>query len=84
MRRNVRSRMMSWGGLLATVLGAAGCVLLFMQPWKSCPEDDSSAGCPATMVETNLLVASFAILLLGLAVWVWASQGADRRIRNDD
>ncbi|WP_152666791.1 hypothetical protein [Arthrobacter sp. YC-RL1] len=45
---------------LLTLLGAAGSVIMFLQPWRSCPEiDDSSAGCPAT--ESDLA-------LLGLAV----------------
>lgn len=71
---NKRIRMMRRGGVLAAVLGLMGCILLFLQPWKTCGEDDSSAGCPATMLEANLLVVSFITLLLGAAVWIYSLQ----------
>ena len=55
-------------GLLLTLAGAASGFVMFMQPWRSCPEiDDSSAGCPATSDDTALLGLAIAVLLVGIA-----------------
>lgn len=54
-------------GLLLTLAGAAGGFVMFLQPWRSCPEiDDSSAGCPATSGDTSLLDLAIAVLLVGV------------------
>lgn len=55
-------------GLLLTLAGAAGGFVMFLQPWRSCPEiDDSSAGCPATSSDTALLGLAIAVFLFGIA-----------------
>jgi hypothetical protein len=64
-------------GLVVAVSGfvafvaAAACVLLFLQPWRSCPEiDDSSAGCPALPRDVALLLVSVVVLLVAVLVLV--------------
>lgn len=55
-------------GLLLTLAGVAGSFVMFLQPWRSCPEiDDSSAGCPATSSDTALLGLAISALLVGIA-----------------
>lgn len=56
---------------LLTLLGAVGSVIMFFQPWRSCPEiDDSSAGCPATSNDLALLGLAVAAMLIGLVLWI--------------
>jgi hypothetical protein len=83
MSMNKRIRIMRRGGVLAAWLGLVGCILLFLQPWKTCVEDDSSAGCPATMLEANLLAASFITVLLGTAMWIYSWQATQHQARDD-
>lgn len=55
-------------GLLLTLAGAAGGFVMFLQPWRSCPEiDDSSAGCPATSNDVGLLGLAISVLLVGVS-----------------
>lgn len=58
-------------GILLTVVGAVGSFVVFLQPWRSCPEiDDSSAGCPATPNDQALLALALFILLGGVVLLV--------------
>lgn len=58
-------------GLLLTVGGAVGSFVVFLQPWRSCPEiDDSSAGCPTTANDQALLALALFILLVGVVLLV--------------
>jgi hypothetical protein len=58
-------------GFLLTISGAVGSVVVFLQPWRNCPEiDDSSAGCPATSTDQALLVLAFFILVVGVILLV--------------
>ena len=57
--------------ILLTLLGAAGSVIMFLQPWRSYPEiDGSSAGCPATERDLALLGLAVAAMLIGLVLWI--------------
>lgn len=56
-------------GLLLTLSGVAGSIVIVLQPWRSCPEiDDSSAGCPATSGDQALLGLALFILLVGVVI----------------
>lgn len=58
-------------GVLFVLLGVVGSFVMFLQPWRSCPEiDDSSAGCPATSDDTALLGLAIAVLLAGIALLI--------------
>ncbi|ALD63161.1 hypothetical protein AFL94_03520 [Arthrobacter sp. LS16] len=64
-------RFLVWLAALLTLLGAAASVIMFLQPWRSCPEiDDSSAGCPATERDLALLGLAVAAMLIGLVLWI--------------
>lgn len=58
-------------GLLLTIVGGVGSFVVFLQPWRSCPEiDDSSAGCPATYSDQALMGLALFILLVGVVLLV--------------
>lgn len=58
-------------GLALTVAGAVGGFVVFLQPWRSCPEiDDSSAGCPPTSSDQALLALALFVLLVGVVLLV--------------
>lgn len=62
-------------GLLLTLAGAVGSFVVFLQPWRSCPEiDDSSAGCPATSSDLTLLGLAISVLLVGVAFLVMSAR----------
>ncbi len=66
-------RFLIWLAALLTLLGAVGGIVMFLQPWRSCPEiDDSSAGCPATESDLALLGLAVAAMLIGLVLWIAA------------
>lgn len=63
-----KTRLMVWGFVLGLV-GAVGGLVMFLQPWKRCPEiDDSSAACPATSAESVLLFVLLAVALSGVGL----------------
>lgn len=52
-----------------TLAGVAGGFVMFLHPWRSCPEiDDSSAGCPATRSDQGLLGVAVLVLLVGIVL----------------
>lgn len=54
-------------GSLLVLVGVVGGFVMFLQPWRSCPEiDDSSAGCPATGIDLTLLGVSLLVAMLGI------------------
>ena len=67
-------------GTMLTFAGVAGGFVMFLQPWRSCPEiDDSSAGCPATGSDQGLLgvavlVLSVEIVLLAMSISIRREQ----------
>jgi len=72
-----RGRIFASVGLFLTLAGTTGGFLMFLKPWRYCPEiDDSSAGCPGTPSETALLSMAFLIFALGIAFLVTAIRDA--------
>lgn len=53
-------------GWVLAGLGLAFAILMVLQPWRSCPDDDSAAGCPVTLVDANLTIA--ALIMMGAGV----------------
>ena len=52
--------------LAAIFLGAALALLGFLQPWVSCPEGDTAAGCPTHPREIAIMVTGIVISLAGI------------------
>lgn len=50
-------------GWVLAGLGFVFSVLMVLQPWRSCPDDDSAAGCPVTLVDANLTIG--ALMMMG-------------------
>lgn len=55
-------------GVSASIIGVVSVVVVFLQPWRSCEEDDSPAGCPVTELDANLMVVAMLVLAAGLAI----------------
>lgn len=56
-------------GTVLTFAGVAGGFVIFLQPWRRCPEiDDSSAGCPASGGDQGLLGIAVLVLMGGIVL----------------
>ena len=65
--RSSRKTVYATLGTVLTLAGLAGGFVMFLQPWRSCPEiDDSSAGCPATGSDQGLLGVAVLVLMVGI------------------
>lgn len=70
-------------GVLLLLAGAVGVFLVYLGPWRSCPEIDNSMGCPGTPGDIGLLGVVVLVLIGGL-VLLAISMGMKReRIPSD-
>lgn len=72
MSQRVTNLLVIGGGLLA-VLGAAAVLVYVFQPWRTCPGEDSSAGCSmlpqdATGMVISILVAAVGVVLFSVGM----------------
>ncbi|RIJ50967.1 hypothetical protein DZG00_10670 [Clavibacter lycopersici] len=65
-------------GAALAVVGTAITVLFFLQPWRSCPEDDTAAGCGMLAGDAAVMAAAVVMTLLGVTLVL---AGALRRWR---
>lgn len=70
-----RARVLFLVGGVLSLVGGVTTLIYLLQPWRSCPYEDTSAGCAmlpgdaAIMTAAMLVVvAGFAVLLAGLVV----------------
>lgn len=74
----------TWGTVL-TLAGAAGAFVMFLQPWRSCPEiDDSSAGCPATGSDIGLLGVAVLVLMVGIVLLIMSVSFKQGQVASND
>ncbi|WP_285107856.1 hypothetical protein [Promicromonospora sp. MEB111] len=57
------------GGALA-VLGVLVSFTYFLQPWRTCPDDDAAAGCPMLATDATVLTVAMVVTVLAAAVAV--------------
>lgn len=56
-------------GTLLVLAGTAGIFVMFLQPWRSCPEiDDTSAGCLSTGSHQGLFGVAILALVAGIVL----------------
>jgi hypothetical protein len=67
------------GGSTLAVIGAAVSFLYFLQPWRTCPDDDAPAGCP--MLPDDAVTLTVAVIVAVLAT-ATAVAGAAMRKRH--
>ena len=67
--QNMSTKRTAWVGPLLMAAGAALLTVFFFQPWRTCLEDDSPAGCPGG-IEAWGRVMGIALMLTGALVWV--------------
>ncbi len=81
--RDARSRRRRVAGILLLVAGVALGLLILLQPWASCPDDDAPAACPVppSQVPIHLaaLTASGAAMVAGGALVLRAPPRAGGR-----
>lgn len=63
-------------GASVALVGAGMTVVFFLQPWRTCPEDDVAAGCVALPQDTAGMVIGFFLLIGGL---ILLAAGVSRR-----
>lgn len=52
------------------LLGLATVVLYFFQPWRSCPYEDTSAGCAMLPDDAAVMLSAVGIAVVGAAVFL--------------
>lgn len=72
-----RSRQRRWAlltalGAVLFMLSVAGSFLFFLQPWATCPDSESPAGCPVTGVQVYAQAVTFFLVPASLAFLVAA------------
>lgn len=60
-------------GWVALAVGLAAGTAMFLQPWRTCVEDDAPAGCPATELDAHLLLGALLLCVAGLALVMYAA-----------
>ncbi|KGM08765.1 hypothetical protein [Cellulomonas bogoriensis] len=74
-------RLVFWTGLILSILTPVVLVVLFLQPWVSCAEDDSSAGCPVGPVQAAVQLGVAALLPISIAMVAVGALARQRRGR---
>lgn len=61
-------------GAVATAgVAAAVTFVFFLQPWRTCPDDDAPAGCPPLPQDTAVVMVAGTVMLVALFVAVVAA-----------
>lgn len=74
-RRPVRATVV---GVLLVLWGAGLGLLLFLQPWASCPDDDAAAGCPVPAEAVPHMTAALTSALVAVVLGVVLLAGRRR------
>ncbi|GAB6939665.1 hypothetical protein JCM11754A_31920 [Isoptericola variabilis] len=70
--------MMLVGGTALAVVGAVVSVIYFLQPWRTCPDEDSSAGCAMLPLDASIMSAAMVVTLFAMAVAITGAAGKKR------
>ncbi|MCZ2260992.1 MULTISPECIES: hypothetical protein [unclassified Isoptericola] len=76
--RTRASTFMLVGGILLAVLGAVVSVVFFMQPWRTCPDDDVPAACPMLPLDASIMTTAMVVTLFATAVAIAGAAGKRR------
>ncbi|MEL7976386.1 hypothetical protein AAG589_11025 [Isoptericola sp. F-RaC21] len=76
--RTRASTVMLVGGTSLALLGAVVSVVFFMQPWRTCPDDDVPAACPMLPLDASIMTAAMVVTLFATAVAVAGAAGRKR------
>jgi len=53
-------------GILLVLVSVVGVLLVYLGPWRSCPEADNNMGCPGTSGDVGLLGVAVIVLVVGI------------------
>ncbi|MFC7876616.1 hypothetical protein [Isoptericola sp. NPDC057391] len=76
--RTRASTVMLIGGTTLAVLGAVVSVVYFLQPWRTCSYEDSSAGCAMLPLDASIMTAAMLVTLVATAVAIAGAAGRRR------
>ncbi|MFD6137989.1 hypothetical protein [Isoptericola sp. NPDC060257] len=76
--RTRSSTVMLVGGTSLAILGAVVSVVYFLQPWRTCPDEDSSAGCAMLPLDASIMSAAMVVTLFATAVAIAGAMGRRR------
>ncbi|MFF2452964.1 hypothetical protein [Isoptericola sp. NPDC058082] len=76
--RTRASTVMLVGGTALAVLGGVVSVVFFMQPWRTCLDDDVPAGCPMLPLDASIMEAAMIVTLFATAVAIAGAIGRRR------
>ncbi|MDQ0743009.1 putative membrane protein [Clavibacter sp. B3I6] len=57
-------------GAVLALVGAAVTVLYFFQPWRTCPYEDTAAGCAMLDGDATVMMIAMAVMLLGVSLFL--------------
>jgi len=72
------STVMLAGGTTLAVVGAVVSFIYFLQPWRTCPDDDAPAGCPMLPLDASIMTAAMVVTLFATAVAITGAASKKR------
>lgn len=69
------------GGSALAVAGATVSFIYFLQPWRTCPDDDAPAGCPMLPNDAEILAVAMIVAVLATATAVVGAAIRRRHVR---
>lgn len=57
-------------GIVLAALGVVGAIVLTFQPWRSCLDDDTAAGCPMLTRDAAFFTAAMLSIATGVIVMI--------------
>lgn len=77
MNPKVRGWLVAGSGLIALV-GAIAAVVYFLQPWRTCDYEDTSAGCAMLPGDATVMVVAVVVTLVAVGAFVFARLARER------
>lgn len=77
------SRVRRWlvaGSALLAGIGAIVAVVYFFQPWRSCDDEDTSAGCAMLPADAAVMTVAMVVTLVAVGALVLALLAKERSV----
>lgn len=66
--QNGAGRWLRTAGIVLIIVAAVSAVILFIQPWRSCDYEDTSAGCAVLPRDATLMIIALLIGAVGIVM----------------
>lgn len=64
----MNAKVLVWGSGVLMGIGALLTVTFFLQPWRSCPYEDTAAGCAMLPGDALMMTAGLLVAVIGAGV----------------